>query len=158
MIDGLTDGLSAWICDFLIGSLTSYYLSVISESEVLPEKLHHVTRQFSPFLAFRLTLSARLRICRSERGWCSSVKRLATCWTFRGSNPGRGKRFSFPDNRSERLWGPPSLLFNWYRGSFLGVTRPERKADHSLPSGAEVRNEGSYKATPPTCLHGVDRD
>ena len=41
-----------------------------------------------------------------------SVKQLATVWTIRGSNPGGGEIFrTCPD----RLWGPPSLLYNGYR-------------------------------------------
>jgi hypothetical protein len=37
----------------------------------------------------------------------------------------------------DRLWGPPSLLYNGYRGK----ARPGRDADHSPPSSAEVENE-----------------
>ena len=41
-----------------------------------------------------------------------SIKRLATDWTVRGSNPGEGEIFrTCPD----RPWGPPSLLYNGYR-------------------------------------------
>jgi hypothetical protein len=40
-----------------------------------------------------------------------SVQQLATGWTVRGSNPGGGEIFrTCPD----RLWGPPSLLYNGY--------------------------------------------
>jgi len=47
-----------------------------------------------------------------------------------------GERFSaLPD----RLWGPPSLLYNVYR-VFPGVKlRPGHAANHSHPSGAVVR-------------------
>jgi hypothetical protein len=43
----------------------------------------------------------------------------------------------------DRLWGPPSLLYNGYRGVLSpGVrARPGRDADHSPPSSAEVVNE-----------------
>jgi hypothetical protein len=38
--------------------------------------------------------------------------------------------------------GPPSLLYNGYRGSFpRGNARPGRDADHSPPSSVEVVNE-----------------
>jgi hypothetical protein len=40
-------------------------------------------------------------------------------------------------------------------GSFPGVKRPGREADHSPPSSAEVKNEWSYTSTPPIRLHGV---
>jgi len=38
------------------------------------------------------------------------------------------------------------------RGSFLGVKRPGREADHSPPSSAEINNAWSYTSTPPTRL------
>jgi hypothetical protein len=41
------------------------------------------------------------------------------------------------------------------RGSSLGVKRPEREADHSHSSNAEVKNAWSYTSTPPIRLHGV---
>jgi hypothetical protein len=37
----------------------------------------------------------------------------------------------------------------------LGVKRPGRKADHSPPSSAEVKNLWRYTSTPPIRLHGV---
>jgi hypothetical protein len=41
-----------------------------------------------------------------------------------------------------RIWGPPSLLYNGYRGSFpRGKALSGRDADHSPPLSAEVRNE-----------------
>jgi hypothetical protein len=42
----------------------------------------------------------------------------------------------------DQLWGPPSLLYNGYRGPFPGAkARPGRDADHSPPSSVEVENE-----------------
>jgi hypothetical protein len=41
-------------------------------------------------------------------------------------------------------------------GSFPGVKRPGREADHSPPSSAEVKNSWSYTSTPPI-RHGVVR-
>ena len=38
-----------------------------------------------------------------------------------------------------RLWGPPSLLYNWYRISFSGVKRPGRGIHHLPTSNAEVK-------------------
>jgi hypothetical protein len=41
-------------------------------------------------------------------------------------------------------------------GSFsLVVERPEREADHSPPSSAEINNAWRYTSSPPICLHGV---
>jgi len=62
-----------------------------------------------------------------------SVERLATGWTVRGSNPGRGEIFrTCPD----RPWGPPSLLYNGYRVFPGGKERQGRDADPSPPSSA----------------------
>ena len=59
-------------------------------------------------------------------GIAQSVQRLATGWTFRGSNPGVGEIFrTLPD----QPWGVPS---NLYMGtaSFRGVKRPGRGLAH----------------------------
>jgi hypothetical protein len=40
-------------------------------------------------------------------------------------------------------------------GSYPGINRPRREADHPPPSSAEVKNECSYASTPPVRLHGV---
>jgi len=37
----------------------------------------------------------------------------------------------------------------------LGVKRPGREADYSLPFSAEVMNVWNYTSTPPIRLHGV---
>jgi hypothetical protein len=44
---------------------------------------------------------------------------------------------------SDRLWGPPSLLFNGKRCYFSGLKRPGCVVDHSLSSNGEVKNESS---------------
>jgi len=66
-----------------------------------------------------------------------------------GSSAGRGWEFFFSPPRPDRLWDPPSLLFNCTRALFLGVKRPGREAS------AEVKNAWSYTSTPPISLHGV---
>jgi hypothetical protein len=44
----------------------------------------------------------------------------------------------------------------WVPGALsLVVKWPGREADHSPPSGAEVKNEWSYISAPPVRLHGV---
>jgi hypothetical protein len=37
----------------------------------------------------------------------------------------------------------------------LGIKRPGREADHSLPSSSKVKNAWRYTSTPPIILHGV---
>jgi hypothetical protein len=45
--------------------------------------------------------------------------------------------------------GPTQLPIQWVPGVLsLGVKRPRREADHSLPSSAEVKNAWSYTSTP----------
>jgi hypothetical protein len=52
--------------------------------------------------------------------------------------------------------GPTQLPIQWVPGALsLGVKRPRREADHSLPSSAEVNNALSFTSTPPVRLHGV---
>jgi hypothetical protein len=51
-----------------------------------------------------------------------------------GSIPDSGRGFFFQPLRPDRFWGPPSLLYNRYRGS-------GRDADHSPPSSAEIKYE-----------------
>jgi len=69
-----------------------------------------------------------------------------------------GKRFISALKRPDRLWGPPSLLFDGTWGSFLEVKRLGRGADHSPPCRADVKNVWSYTSTPSVCLHSVEKD
>jgi hypothetical protein len=81
---------------------------------------------------------------------------LGTDWIFRGSIPDRGKKFSLL-LYAHPLHGPPSLLFNWYRGSFLRVKRPWREVDHCLQPKAKVKNECSYIPINLIWFHAVER-
>jgi hypothetical protein len=62
--------------------------------------------------------------------------RLATGWTFQGSNPGGGEIFR---TRPDRPWGQHGLLYNGYRVYFPGVKRPRRGVYHPPPSSARVK-------------------
>jgi hypothetical protein len=67
----------------------------------------------------------------------------------RDSIPGGARFFSF-SQRPDRFWGPPSLLFNGYRGALSAWLKlPGREADHSPPSSADVKNDGAV----PPLLH-----
>jgi hypothetical protein len=80
----------------------------------------------------------------------------SSAWMVQGSNPGGEKRFLSSPKRPDRLWGPPSLIFSRYRGSFPGVKQPGSLFNHSLPFSVEVKSEWSYTTTPPIRLHAVD--
>jgi hypothetical protein len=52
--------------------------------------------------------------------------------------------------------GPTQPPIQWVPGALsLGVKWQVRKADHSPPSSAEVKNAWSYTPTPQIRLHGV---
>jgi hypothetical protein len=52
--------------------------------------------------------------------------------------------------------GPTQPPITRVRGArSVGVKRPGRKAYHSLPSSADVKNALSYTSTAQRCLHGV---
>jgi hypothetical protein len=50
--------------------------------------------------------------------------------------------------RLDRFWGAHNLISNGYWGSFPGVKRLDREADHSLPPSAEVKNRVALRALP----------
>jgi len=79
-------------------------------------------------------------------------------WMVLGSNPGTDKRFFLFSKHADWHWGPPSLLFSWYWDSFLGVKQLGNKNDHSPQSSTKVKKEWSHISTPPSYLHGMDRD
>jgi hypothetical protein len=65
------------------------------------------------------------------------------------------KRKIFPV-ASDRIWSPPSLLYNGYWGPFLGAkARPGRDADHSPYLVTRSRISRSYTSCPPKRLRGV---
>jgi hypothetical protein len=58
-------------------------------------------------------------------------------WTVRGSNPGGARFFAHVQSGPEAH----QASYTMGTGSFPGVKRPGRGADHPLPSSAEVKKE-----------------
>jgi hypothetical protein len=50
--------------------------------------------------------------------------------------------------RPDRLWAPHGLLSNGHREFFPELNRPEREADHTPPSSAEVEDGGAIPPLP----------
>jgi hypothetical protein len=57
--------------------------------------------------------------------------------------------------RPDRLWGPPSLLYNGYRVSFPGVKRPGRGVEYPPHLAPTLKKEYIYTSTPPLGLRGL---
>jgi hypothetical protein len=71
-----------------------------------------------------------------------SVWRWATGWTMGGSrvDSHRGLGIYLFTTASRTALGPTQSPIKWVPGALsLGVKRPGREADHSLPSSAEVK-------------------
>jgi len=60
-------------------------------------------------------------------------------WTIRDLNAGRSKRLFSSPNRSDRLWGPPSLLCSGCWCYFQAIQRPRRKVAHEQTFSAKSR-------------------
>jgi len=67
----------------------------------------------------------------------NTTKRLPTCWTVLGSNPGGGEIFRTCPDWPLRPTQPP---VQWAPGLSRGKVRPGLDADPSPPSSAEVKN------------------
>jgi len=93
---------------------------------------------------------AILPLCRDS----VSIEHLAMGWTVRGSKAGGNEIFR---SRPERLWGPPSPLYDGYRVSSPGgVKRPGRGIDYPPPHSApRLKKDLSYTSTPFLGLHDL---
>ena len=76
-----------------------------------------------------------------------------------GSNPGSDEKFSSSPKHPNPLWGPLSLIFTGYVGSYTWVKLAGCQVGNSPASGAEVRNVWSCTSTPfILCVHDVNKD
>jgi hypothetical protein len=109
------------------------------------------TRTQSLFAPFSYTLYISYLL---YRGNWNSVVGIAT--DYRLEDPGVevgvqvGSRIFSCPRRPDRLWGPHSLLFNGYRGSFHEMKLPGREADHLPPTSAQVKKIWLYHPLPHT--------
>jgi hypothetical protein len=66
----------------------------------------------------------------------------------------RERDLSLLQNTQTRVWGPPTLLLNGYRGhSGQGV-----KANQPPPSSTKVKNKGGYMSASCICLLDIHKD
>jgi hypothetical protein len=56
--------------------------------------------------------------------------------------------FFSSEPRSDRLWGPDSLISDEQGVLSPDLKRPGREADYSPPSSEEIKNDWSYTPTP----------
>jgi hypothetical protein len=95
------------------------------------------------------------KTCQAIRGHERSAQ--ATGYTIWGSYPGRYKTFLSSNQRPDRLWGSPSLLFEGKWRSYPAIKRSAHDVDHSSSSRAEVKEKARLKFPPPVCLHWVHK-
>jgi len=69
----------------------------------------------------------------------------------------RKEIFFFHLTHTDRLWGPPSLVFKGYWSTIPGVKRPGCHIDKFL-SSTKAKNEWNYTSTPPIQLHDMERE
>jgi len=118
-------------CNFVFINVCLYTVlsSVVWSSPQLtsPRIMHNNPALFNPFVILHFSTSFLL-------------------FTVLGMNPGRDKKFFSSPKCPHQLWGPPCLPFNRHLGSFLGIKRLEREANHSPPCSGEV-SEWNYIST-----------
>lgn len=74
----------------------------------------------------------------SQSVWWLSY--LSAVRPIRSSGSPTGRTEILPLQCRDRLCDSPNLLFSEYRESFPYLKRPRLEADHSLSSGAEIKN------------------
>lgn len=65
------------------------------------------------------------------------------------SNPDEAKGLYSSPEHFDQLWGRPSLVFNEYQGTLLGVKQPRHEGKHFPPPSTAVRNKWTYTSAPP---------
>jgi hypothetical protein len=119
--------------------------------------LASLSLQNSGYYMYKPALTKNSYILSYRRSCGSSVGIVAgRTWDFKSRR--RHEIFSSL-RRLDRLCGPLGLPFYGYGEAFSpGVKRQGRKAYHSSPSVAEVKNEWGCTSTLPICFHGVRKE
>jgi hypothetical protein len=77
-------------------------------------------------------------------------------WMIACSISGKGCGISLLTTASGPVLGLTQPPIQWVTGALsFGVNRPGREADHSTPSGADIKKAWNYTSTPPVLLRGV---
>jgi hypothetical protein len=82
-------------------------------------------------------------------------QRLATEWTVRGSNPGRGQKFFSSPRPSRPAQEPTRPPLQWHRTSFPGIQWPRHGVDHPSHLAPRLDMCGSIPLLPPLCLQSM---
>jgi hypothetical protein len=75
------------------------------------------------------------------------VQRWTTDWTIVGSSPGKAGNFCIYHCVQTGSGAHTASSPIGTRVSFLGVKRPGRKADHTPPNSAEIKNAWGFTST-----------
>jgi hypothetical protein len=80
--------------------------------------------------------------------WVTGWTTVKSCFDSR-----QGMRYYSSPKRQDKLWGPPSLLFNGYQGHFpRELSARDTEANHSCPRSTQVKNGWRYISIP---LHAL---
>jgi hypothetical protein len=119
------------------------FKSIVLNKDTYYISIHYMSIHYITFLFTTLPIKQALNfpqivvIIKGRWAWVAQpVQQLATDSTIRGSNPVVGEIFLC---RPEWPYRPPSLLYDVYRLSFLGVKLPGRGVEHPLLYRAEVK-------------------
>ena len=96
--------------------------------------MRNVTNIFEHSISKTVTYYTPVRT--TKLFYYSQFSRLATGWTFRGSNPAQGEIFC---TRADQPTEPPRILYSGYHVPFPGLKRTGLGVDNPPPPSAEVK-------------------